>query len=78
MKRFLSIGLVRGLLHQAIGTAIGIGLVTLIQAVEGKPLNPEPAWVVGGIDRRPGFYVGRGRDEGLVADCAWKSSSRGA
>ncbi len=69
MKRFLSLGLIRGLLHQAVGTAFGIGLVTLIQALEGKPLNPEPAWVVGGLIGGLAFMWGVGavRDWWLVA-----------
>jgi cytochrome c oxidase subunit 1 len=69
MKRFFSIGLVRGLLFQIIGTALGIGLVYLIQTLQGLALNPEPAWVVGGAIGAMTFMVGVGafRDWWLLA-----------
>jgi len=60
MKKFLSIGLVRGLLHQVGGTAFGIGLVFLIQAIEGKALTSEPAWVAGGAVGAIAFLWGVG------------------
>jgi cytochrome c oxidase subunit 1 len=58
MKKLFSIGLVRGLVYQIIGTAIGAGLVTGIRALMDLPYwavdeanfgFTEPAWVVGGI-----------------------------
>jgi cytochrome c oxidase subunit 1 len=48
MNKFFSIGLMRGLLFQVAGTAVGFGLVYLIQAIQGMALKSEPAWVVGG------------------------------
>ncbi len=60
MKRFFSLGLIQGLLYQFAGTAVGIGLVTLIQVIENKPLNSEPAWVVGGIIGALAFMWGVG------------------
>jgi cytochrome c oxidase subunit 1 len=58
MRKFFSLGLVRGLIAQVIGTALGAGLVTLIRVWMGLPFwgwnrttygFTEPAWVVGGI-----------------------------
>ncbi len=60
MKKFFSMGLIRGLLFQAAGTAVGIGLVYLLQAIQGMALNPEPAWVVGGVIGALSFMVGVG------------------
>ena len=60
MKKFFSLGLIRGLLFQVVGTAVGIGLVYLIQTIEGKALKPEPAWVVGGAFGALAFMWGVG------------------
>ena len=58
MKKLFSIGLVRGLVFQIIGTGIGAGFVTGIRALMGLSYwavdeanfgFTEPAWVVGGI-----------------------------
>ena len=49
MKNYLSNGLLRGILGQVVGTALGYGLVTGIQALNGGPFKAEPAWVVGGF-----------------------------
>lgn len=49
MKNLLSIGLIRGLIGQVIGTALGFGLMTLIRAALGLRYWAEPAWVLGGI-----------------------------
>ena len=60
MKQFFSLGLIKGLLYQFAGTAVGIGLVSIIQAIEKKPFNPEPAWVVGGVIGAMAFMWGVG------------------
>jgi cytochrome c oxidase subunit 1 len=60
MKKFFSLGLIKGLLYQFVGTAVGFALVTLIQTIEGKPLNAEPAWVVGGAIGALSFMWGVG------------------
>ena len=49
MKNILSVGIVRGLIGQVIGMAVGFGLVTLIQVITGAKMSVEPAWVVGGV-----------------------------
>jgi cytochrome c oxidase subunit 1 len=49
MMTILSLGLVRGLIGQVIGTAVGIGLVALIQNILGRPFSLEPALVAGAV-----------------------------
>ncbi|MCB2179951.1 cbb3-type cytochrome c oxidase subunit I [bacterium] len=58
MKKFFSVGLIRGLIFQIIGTLIGAGLVSGIRALMGLPVwvwdqvtfgFSEGAWVVGGL-----------------------------
>jgi cytochrome c oxidase subunit I len=49
MKKFWSIGLVRGLFWQVVGSASGIGIVTGIRALMGLGWKAEPAWVFGGF-----------------------------
>ena len=49
MRKFFSLGLVRGLIWQILGTALGFGLFAAIQALLRQTFNPEPAWVLGGI-----------------------------
>jgi cytochrome c oxidase subunit 1 len=58
MKKFISTGLVRGLLFQIIGTLVGAGFVTAIRALMGLSTwgwnrttygFTEPAWVFGGL-----------------------------
>ena len=67
MKRFFSIGLVRGLIFQIIGTLVGAGLVSGIRAMKGLPVwvvdqvsfgFSEGAWVVGGIFGTLAFLYG--------------------
>ncbi len=65
MKKILSLGLVRGLLWQIVGTPVGALLVTAIRALMG--LNPwgnflfsEAAWVVGGLTGVIAFVAGVG------------------
>jgi cytochrome c oxidase subunit 1 len=50
MKKTLSLGLLRGLFWQIIGTALGIGIVTGIRALTGLPIwKAEPAVVFGAL-----------------------------
>lgn len=50
MKNILSLGLVRGLLWQVLGTALGIGFVTLVRFLMGLPAwKAEPAVVFGAL-----------------------------
>ncbi len=65
MKKILSLGFVRGLLWQIVGTAAGALLVTGIRALMGlKPwgnfLFTEPAWVVGALTGTIAFVWGVG------------------
>jgi len=60
MKTFFSIGLVRGLLAQILGTLIGMALVGGIRAALGMGWNGEPAAVVGGFVGALGFMIGVG------------------
>ena len=57
----LSLGLIRGIIGQVIGTALGIGLVTAIRAIMGLPAwKTEPAIVVGSLLGSITFLVGVG------------------
>jgi len=50
MRKFFSLGLVRGLIWQILGTAIGIGLLTAIRQLLGLAAwKPEPAIVFGAL-----------------------------
>jgi cytochrome c oxidase subunit I len=60
MKKILSIGMVRGLIGQVLGTALGFGLITLIQLISGSGLKAEPAWVIGAIFGVLAFIIGLG------------------
>lgn len=60
MKKIYSIGLVRGLLWQIVGTAIGFGLFTALRAALGLRYWSEPAWVVGGVIGALSFMIGIG------------------
>ena len=60
MKRILSIGLVRGLLAQIIGTAVGMGIVGGIRALMGLEWKTEPALVLGGFVGALSFAAGVG------------------
>jgi len=65
MKNFLSLGLVRGLIAQFIGTLAGGLFVTAIRALMGLPafdkfFFSEPAWVFGGLVGALSFLVGVG------------------
>ena len=60
MKKFFSIGLVRGLVWQVIGTAAGMGLLGAIRALMGLPWKTEPAMVFGGVVGAITFLAGIG------------------
>lgn len=69
MKQILSYGLVRGVLGQIIGTAAGVGFVTVIRSLLGLGWQAEPAWVLGGLIGILSFLVGVGafRDWWMMA-----------
>ena len=62
--RILSLGLVRGIIAQIIGSAIGVGIVVAIRAALGMPNNDlrdlEPAAVLGGFLGGIAFMLGVG------------------
>ncbi|HZW02756.1 MAG TPA: cbb3-type cytochrome c oxidase subunit I [Anaerolineaceae bacterium] len=60
MRRFWSIGLVRGLVFQAIGTVFGVALLSLIRLLLGLPFALEPAVVLGAVTGAIGFMIGVG------------------
>jgi cytochrome c oxidase subunit 1 len=61
MKTVLSLGLIRGLAAQIIGTALGMAIVVLIRSLEGKPAwEAEPVIVVGALMGAISFLVGVG------------------
>ncbi|HTX90946.1 MAG TPA: cbb3-type cytochrome c oxidase subunit I [Anaerolineales bacterium] len=61
MRKFFSLGLVRGLIWQVIGTAFGIGLVTGVRALMRLPAwKAEPAVVVGALFGALFFLYGVG------------------
>lgn len=60
MKKILSIGIVRGLICQAIGWAVGVGLVSAIRAALGLGYKAEPAFVVGAAFSIIAFLIGIG------------------
>lgn len=57
----LSLGLIRGIIAQIMGTALGMGIVTLIRAAMGLPAwKAEPAVVVGSLLGGMAFMIGVG------------------
>jgi cytochrome c oxidase subunit 1 len=60
MKKFLSLGLIRGLFWQILGTAIGVVIVTGIRALMGLPWKLEPAVVFGALIGAFTFLYGVG------------------
>lgn len=58
----MSLGLVRGLVGQAIGTLLGFAAVMLARAIGGYDTlwSPEPAWVIGAIAGGLGFMIAIG------------------
>ena len=68
MKKLLSLGLVRGLLWEVVGTALGIGLVTLIRwLMKLQAWNAEPAIVFGALLGALFFLYGVGSLDGWLA-----------
>lgn len=70
MKKILSLGLVRGLFWEIIGTALGIGLVAGIRALMGLPYKAEPAVVVGALIGALTFVYGVGVLDGWLKAAA--------
>ena len=60
MRKILSVGMIRGLIAQGVGWALGIGLVTGIRALMGLGYKAEPAWVAGAALGVLSFMVGIG------------------
>lgn len=60
LKKIYSIGLIRGLLWQILGTALGFAFIMLIRAILGLEVWLEPAWVLGGVVGTIFFMIGLG------------------
>ncbi len=61
MKRFFSLGIIRGWIWQIIGTAFGLGLVTLVRVLMHlPPWKAEPEAVIGGLFGALFFIYGVG------------------
>jgi cytochrome c oxidase subunit 1 len=75
MRKFYSIGLVRGLLWQILGTAIGIGILTGIRYLLGlTPWKPESACVFGALLGALFFVFGIGAVDGWIKMAAGKEA----
>jgi cytochrome c oxidase subunit 1 len=67
MRKIYSIGLIRGLLWQILGTAVGIGILTGIRFVLGlTPWKPESAFVFGALLGAMFFVYGIGSLDGWI------------
>jgi cytochrome c oxidase subunit I len=67
MRKIYSIGLVRGILWQILGTAIGIGILTGIRYLVGlSPWKPESAFVFGALLGAIFFVYGVGALDGWI------------
>jgi cytochrome c oxidase subunit I len=64
MNKILSYGIIRGLIWQIAGTAVGIAVVTAIRALLGLGWSAEPAWVFGALVGILSFLVGVGAFHG--------------
>ena len=61
MRTILSLGLLRGIIAQAVGTALGMVLVMLIRVLQGKPAwEAEPVIVIGALIGGVCFLIGVG------------------
>ena len=60
MKKFFSIGILKGITFQIIGSLIGAGLLGGIRALMGLPWKTEPAIVLGGFVGAIAFMIGIG------------------
>ncbi len=78
MRKLYSIGLVRGLLWQIFGTAIGIGILTGIRFLLGlAPWKAESAFVFGALLGALFFLYGIGAvDDWIKVDLLGKRSTR--
>jgi len=57
----MSLGLVRGLVGQALGTLAGMAVVMLIRIMAGMPAwSEEPVWVIGMLTGGIAFMIGVG------------------
>ena len=60
MSILLTSGLIRGIIGQAVGTALGIAFISLIRAAMGLGAEPEPGVVFGALIGVIGFLLGAG------------------
>jgi cytochrome c oxidase subunit I len=75
MRKIYSIGLIRGLLWQILGTAIGIGILTGIRYLLGLPAwKAEPAFVFGALLGAMFFVYGIGSLNGWLKVAAGKEA----
>ncbi len=75
MRKIYSIGLIRGLLWQILGTAIGIGILTGIRYLLGlTPWKPESAFVLGALLGAIFFVYGIGSLDGWITVAAGKEA----
>ncbi len=75
MRKLYSIGLIRGLLWQILGTAVGIGILTGIRILLRLPAwKPEPAFVVGALMGALFFLYGIGAVDGWIKESAGKEA----
>ncbi|HEX9090933.1 MAG TPA: cytochrome C oxidase subunit I, partial [Anaerolineales bacterium] len=76
MRKLYSIGLIRGLLWQILGTAIGIGILTGIRLLMGLPAwKPESAVVFGALLGCLFFLYGVGAVDDWIKVAAGKEVS---
>jgi cytochrome c oxidase subunit 1 len=67
MRKIYSVGLIRGILWQILGTAVGVGILTGIRFLAGLPAwKPESAAVLGALMGAIFFVYGVGALEGWV------------
>ncbi len=75
MRKIYSIGLVRGLLWQIVGTAVGIGILTGIRYLLGlTPWKPESAFVFGALLGALFFVYGIGAVDGWIKVASGKEA----
>jgi cytochrome c oxidase subunit 1 len=75
MRKIYSIGLVRGLLWQILGTAVGIGILTGIRYLLGlTPWKPESAFVFGALLGALFFVYGIGAVDGWIKVASGKDA----
>lgn len=60
MKKLFSIGIIKGIIFQILGSLLGAGLLGGIRALMGLPWKTEPAIVLGGFIGAIAFMVGIG------------------